>query len=129
MPFVRIDVPSHFTESRTHAVAEAVHNSLVKTFNVPQDDRFQALQRHAAGEVVIAPSYMGIAHGRDAILVQITCSEGRPIPVKKALFAAIADSVSQAGDLPPADIIINLVETKKENWSFGNGIAQYATDD
>ncbi len=129
MPFVRIDVPSHFTEARLHAVADAVHDSLVKTFNVPADDRFQALQRHAAGEVVIAPSYMGISHGRNAVLVQITCSEGRSIPVKKALFAAIAESVSAAGDLPPADVIINLVETVKENWSFGNGIAQYAAAD
>jgi len=24
------------------------------------------------------------------------------------------------------DVFINLVECKKENWSFGNGIAQYA---
>jgi len=26
----------------------------------------------------------------------------------------------------PEDVLINLVEVKKENWSFGNGIAQYA---
>ncbi len=25
------------------------------------------------------------------------------------------------------DVFINLVEVKKENWSFGNGIAQYVT--
>jgi 4-oxalocrotonate tautomerase len=23
------------------------------------------------------------------------------------------------------DVFINLVEVKKENWSFGNGVAQY----
>jgi phenylpyruvate tautomerase PptA (4-oxalocrotonate tautomerase family) len=129
MPFVRIDVPSHFSEARLHAVADAVHASLVQTFNVPQDDRFQALQRHAAGELAIAPSYLGISHGRNAVLVQITCSEGRSIPTKKALFAAIASSVAEAGALPPADVIVHLLETKKENWSFGNGIAQYATGD
>jgi 4-oxalocrotonate tautomerase len=26
----------------------------------------------------------------------------------------------------PDDIVINLVEVAKENWSFGHGIAQYA---
>jgi hypothetical protein len=26
----------------------------------------------------------------------------------------------------PQDIVINLIEVKKENWSFGNGEAQYA---
>jgi 4-oxalocrotonate tautomerase len=25
------------------------------------------------------------------------------------------------------DVFISLVEVKKENWSFGNGIAQYAS--
>jgi 4-oxalocrotonate tautomerase len=24
------------------------------------------------------------------------------------------------------DVLINLVECAKENWSFGNGVAQYA---
>jgi hypothetical protein len=28
--------------------------------------------------------------------------------------------------LRPEDVLINLLETAKENWSFGNGIAQYA---
>ena len=25
------------------------------------------------------------------------------------------------------DFLVNLVEVQKENWSFGNGVAQYAT--
>jgi hypothetical protein len=28
--------------------------------------------------------------------------------------------------LRPEDVFINLIEVQKENWSFGNGIAQYA---
>jgi hypothetical protein len=28
--------------------------------------------------------------------------------------------------LKPQDVFISLVEVKKENWSFGNGMAQYA---
>jgi len=27
----------------------------------------------------------------------------------------------------PEDVFVSLVEVPKENWSFGNGIAQYAT--
>jgi hypothetical protein len=26
----------------------------------------------------------------------------------------------------PEDVFVNLVDVPKENWSFGNGIAQYA---
>ncbi len=39
--------------------------------------------------------------------------------------AAIADGLKAAIGLRPEDVLINLVEVKKENWSFGNGIAQY----
>jgi hypothetical protein len=29
--------------------------------------------------------------------------------------------------LRPQDVFINLLEVQKENWSFGNGVAQYVT--
>jgi len=34
--------------------------------------------------------------------------------------------LSQEPGLRKQDVFINLVEVAKENWSFGNGIAQYA---
>jgi len=30
--------------------------------------------------------------------------------------------------LQPQDVLINLVSVGKEDWSFGNGIAQYAPE-
>jgi phenylpyruvate tautomerase PptA (4-oxalocrotonate tautomerase family) len=47
--------------------------------------------------------------------------------MKKALYAKIVELISQETGLRPEDVFINLVEVAKENWSFGNGIAQYAT--
>jgi len=59
--------------------------------------------------------------------VQITCNEGRTVEKKKALFERLATAVADGGAVAAADVIVNLVEVRKENWSFGNGIAQYAT--
>ena len=75
-----------------------------------------------------APEYLDIAHGERVALIQITCNEGRTTDMKQALFARLAKSVVEAGALAVADVIVNLVEVKKENWSFGNGIAQYAAE-
>jgi len=36
------------------------------------------------------------------------------------------DAQRAAEDLRRDDVVINLVEVVKENWSFGGGIAQYA---
>jgi 4-oxalocrotonate tautomerase len=49
-----------------------------------------------------------------------------PLDQKKALYAAIADNLSRDPGLRREDIFINLIEVKKENWSFGAGEAQYA---
>ena len=61
------------------------------------------------------------------MIVQITWNEGRTLDQKKALYKAIADGLSAALGIRTEDVLINLVEVKKENWSFGNGVAQYAT--
>jgi hypothetical protein len=48
------------------------------------------------------------------------------VEMKQALYRGIADNLVADPGLRPEDVFINLVETSKENWSFGNGIAQYA---
>ena len=127
MPFVRISLPADTSDAQLAAVSDAVHTSMVEAFNVPATDRFQVVTRHPPQELVCAPEYLGIAHSARVAFIQITANEGRTTEMKKALFARLAESVAQAGAIKPADVIIHLVEVKKENWSFGNGIAQYAT--
>jgi 4-oxalocrotonate tautomerase len=127
MPFVRISVPKEVSDQAIAHVSNAVHDSMVKTFNVPPLDRFQVISRHAPNELVCAPEYLGIRHTAMVAMVQITCNEGRTLEMKKSLFATIASSIAAGGVIAGADVIIHLIEVKKENWSFGNGIAQYAT--
>ncbi len=63
----------------------------------------------------------------DFICIQITWNEGRTLEQKKALYAGIADGLHAAVGIRREDVFINLVEVKKENWSFGNGQAQYVS--
>jgi phenylpyruvate tautomerase PptA (4-oxalocrotonate tautomerase family) len=57
--------------------------------------------------------------------VQIFFNEGRSVAQKQALYKAIAEGLSEQLGVRLEDVFITLVEVKKENWSFGNGIAQY----
>ena len=59
-------------------------------------------------------------------MIQITLNEGRTLEAKRALYQEIAGRLHTALGIRAEDVLINLVEVKKENWSFGNGIAQYA---
>jgi phenylpyruvate tautomerase PptA (4-oxalocrotonate tautomerase family) len=129
MPLVRIDIPSATSQRDAAALSQAVHQALVDVFGVPADDRFQVIARRGPGELVCAPAYLGIVHSDQVAFVQIACSPGRSVERKEALYARIAADVARTTAFAAADVIINLVETARENWSFGGGIAQYAVQD
>jgi len=99
---------------------------MIRVLNVPKDDRFQVIIEHGRSEPVIDSDYLGIHRTADAIIIQITLNEGRTTEIKKKFYQALADGLHRQVGLRREDVVINLVEVKKENWSFGNGEAQYA---
>jgi 4-oxalocrotonate tautomerase len=129
MPLARIDLPAGKPPEYGRAVADAVYEALIATLNVPRGDRFQVISEHSLDTLLIDPTYLGIDRSADALLIQITLSEGRTVEVKKAFYKAVADGLHQRIGLRREDVLINLVEVKKENWSFGNGVAQYVESD
>jgi 4-oxalocrotonate tautomerase len=127
MPLVRIALPAGKPPAYRKAVSQGVHRALVETFGVPEDDKFQIFTEHTPGTELVRPwSYLGIEYSDDLILIQLTVSDTRTLEQKKRLFAGIASNLAKSPGLRPQDVLINLVEVRKENWSFGNGLAQYA---
>jgi phenylpyruvate tautomerase PptA (4-oxalocrotonate tautomerase family) len=126
MPLVRIDLRKGKNAAYRRDIGQAVYEALVGV-GVPEKDRFQVLAEHDADNFLYDPNYLGIERTDDLVIIQITWNEGRAIEQKKALYKAIADSLGKSPGIRPEDVFINLVEVKKENWSFGNGITQYAT--
>ena len=126
MPLVRIDVPKNKSAEHRKAISQGVQRALVETFNVPKDDLFQVIGEHEAENFLFDSDYIGIHRTEELVIIQITWNEGRNPEQKKALYKAIADGLHSAVGLRREDVFISLVEVKKENWSFGNGIAQYA---
>jgi 4-oxalocrotonate tautomerase len=126
MPLVRISLREGKEASYRKVVADSVHEAMVATIGIPKDDRFQLVTEHGEGGLVYDPGYLGIRRTDDVVFVQITLSAGRSVEIKKALFAKIAENLSKNPGLRKEDVFVNLVEVPKENWSFGNGEAQYA---
>lgn len=127
MPFVRIAHPTGKPQSYSTAISQGVHRAMVEEINVPEDDLFQIITEHTPKTGLIGPhAFLGIEHSAEMVFVQITFSEGRSTNQKKALFAKINRYISGDTDTRREDIFINLVENKREDWSFGNGLAQFA---
>jgi 4-oxalocrotonate tautomerase len=126
MPLARIDLPAGKPANYGRAVADVVYEAMIATLNAPKNDRFQVISEHKRETLLIDPTYLDIERSADALIIQLTLNEGRTVEVKKAFFKAVADGLHERVGLRREDVFINLVEVKKENWSFGNGIAQYA---
>jgi 4-oxalocrotonate tautomerase len=126
MPLARIDLAQGKSPDYRRTVGEVVYDAMVATLDAPKDDRFQIITEHPPDGVIADPAYLGIRRTKDCILVQLTLNEGRTLDQKRAFYKVVADGLHERLGLRREDVFINLVEVKKENWSFGNGEAQYA---
>ncbi|RDK00171.1 tautomerase family protein [Paraburkholderia lacunae] len=126
MPLTRIALRAGKPAQYRKALTDSIQRSLVDTFNVPKDDIFMLITEHEAGNFVYDPQYLNVERSDDLVLIQITLNNTRTLEQKKALYKRMADELAESPGLRREDVFINLVEVLKENWSFGNGIAQYA---
>jgi 4-oxalocrotonate tautomerase len=126
MPLVRIALRSGKSAEYRRAIADGIHRAMVETLAVPDQDRFQVISEHEADGLVYDPRYLGIRRDDDVVLVQITLSAGRKPTQKREFMARAAALLSDKPGLEPRNLVINLVEVAWENWSFGEGRAQYA---
>lgn len=125
MPLVRIDMLKGKTQEYRAQVSEVVYRTLLDVLKVPENDRFQLVTEHAKDGLIYDSDYLGAHRSYDCIFVQITLNSGRTVELKQRFYKTLADRLHQEVRLRREDIFINLVEVPKENWSFGNGEAQY----
>ena len=126
MPLVRVDIKKQQDPTYAKRIGQLIYAALRSAIDVPENDNFQILNEHDEQHFIFDPQYLGIQRTDNLVIIQITLSEGRTLEKKKLLYKTIVDSLNAQLAVRAEDVFINLVEVKKENWSFGNGIAQYA---
>jgi len=126
VPLVRIALMKGKPASFGKRVGEIVYRTMVDTINVPGNDHFQIITQHDENSLIYDPTYLDIPRSDGIIFIQVTLNEGRTVELKKLFYRTVAERLHTELGVRPEDVLINLVEVKKENWSFGRGIAQYA---
>jgi 4-oxalocrotonate tautomerase len=127
MPFVRIDLKRGKSAEYRKTLGEIVYKAMIDLINVPSNDKFQVITEHDRDGLNFAESYLGNHYTDDIVFIQITLNTGRSVELKKAFYKRIVDDFQSQLRGRPDDVVIHLVEVAKENWSFGHGIAQYAS--
>jgi 4-oxalocrotonate tautomerase len=125
MPLVRIDLPRTIESERRSLIGDIVYQAMAEVLNVPDGDKFQIINVHEPVTLRMDPAYLGIDRSADAFIIDITLNAGRSVELKQRFYAAVVERLTAEAKVRPQDVVIVLTEVAKENWSFGNGEAQY----
>jgi len=128
MPLVRIDLREGTAPEYRKAIADGVHQAMIDAIAIPPKDRFQVISEYQSGDLIYDADYLDVKRSDKVVFVQITLSYGRKPGQKRALFKRMAELLAKSPGVRPEDLLVNLVEVSWENWSFGNGEAQYQQD-
>jgi len=126
MPLARIDLIRGKPDQYRRTICDVVYEGVIGPLNAPKGDRFQVITEHSEQDFIADPNYLDIPRTKDCVFIQVTMNEGRTLDQKRAFFKFVADELHQRLGMRREDVLMNLLEVKKENWTFGNGIAQYA---
>jgi len=126
MPMVRIDTTDEWTQEEVLRAGEVIYQVLMDVFSVPENDKFQIINRHPKGGLNVAPNFHGNMYSEKILIIQVFLNKGRTVELKKQFYQSLMTRLVETVNCRADDVVINLVEVTKENWSFGQGLAQLA---
>ncbi len=123
MPFTRISLLKGKSPQYLQALSDSLHQSLVEAFDVPPDDRFQAIHQHEPGELIFDRAYLGGPRSDDFVLFAITIGRVRDTATKRAFYRRLVERLAQSPGVRPEDVMVIINTTERDEWSFANGAA------
>ncbi|MBP1324872.1 phenylpyruvate tautomerase PptA (4-oxalocrotonate tautomerase family) [Leucobacter exalbidus] len=129
MPVFQVHLPEQqFSGERKRALARALPEALHEALGIPAADQFVALTTHGPDELFLDPGYMGMQRSERAIIITVLFTAERPLADKRKLVAVICRNAADALGIEPDDVFIALMPVPKENFSFGRGELQLASE-
>jgi phenylpyruvate tautomerase PptA (4-oxalocrotonate tautomerase family) len=124
MPFTRISLLRGKSPDYIAKLSDTFHRAMIETFDVPAADRFHIVHQCAPGELIFDRDYFGGPRSDDYVLFDVTIGKPRTAKVKQAFYRRVVELLTESLDLQPADVMIVITTTQREDWSFSNGLAQ-----
>ena len=76
--------------------------------------------------LVVQDTGLGIERSEDVVLISVT-SRPRERAMKQAFYAGLVTVLGRHCNLRPEDLVVSITENTDEDWSFGDGRAQFLT--
>ena len=119
MPSITLDVCHDYGPDEGRALLGAVHAALVDAFRIEPANRNMLLRVHRPDRLIGKP---GVEPADRTTRVTIVCATGRSVRAKRALYAGIVNALEAFG-IPPACVLVRLVELPVENFGVRGGQA------
>ncbi len=126
MPISHISLRAGKSEAYRQAIVDSLYQALREALNVPEDDQFMTISEHEAANFRYGASYLGVARSDDLVYIRITVFNTRTAEQKKALYRRLTELLGEKPGIRAEDVFVNILESAKENWSLGNGVASFA---
>jgi phenylpyruvate tautomerase PptA (4-oxalocrotonate tautomerase family) len=128
MPLLRFDLIEGRTDAELKTLLDAAHRAMLAAFKVPDRDRYQIVHEHKCSQMIIEDTGLGIERSDKVVFLQVT-SRPRKKKEKVAFYKLLCAELAQACGIAPSDVVVAIVENSDEDWSFGQGRAQFLEGD
>jgi phenylpyruvate tautomerase PptA (4-oxalocrotonate tautomerase family) len=126
MPLIRVDMIEGRSPDEIKELLDATHRMLVAALKIPQRDRYQIVHEHPTAQFVVEDTGLGIQRTRKCVVIQVT-TRPREREAKETFYKLLCRELERACGIPPSDVVVSIVTNSDEDWSFGNGRAQFLT--
>lgn len=123
MPLVHIHLVKGKSAKYIKAVGDGIHQALTTAWKIPQNDRFQLVSEYKKAHFHFDKTIWGVKRSDNLIAIYIT-SISRSPALKKKLYKELIKVLGDNPKVRQEDVFVTIVTVGREDWSFGNGIAQ-----
>jgi hypothetical protein len=126
MPLIRIDAIAGRSQQEVETLLDAVHRAMLAAFKVPARDRYQVYTEHPASHLIAQDTGLEIPRTQKFVLISVT-TRPHARAEKEAFYKLVCQELWEHCAIATSDVMISLTTNTDEDWSFGNGRAQFLT--
>ncbi len=115
MPVTKIELAEGQTDDYIQKLMRVYGDALVKTLNLPDDDRNIRVLEYKKSNFAFKPPY--------EILIEITLFAGRSKETKALLYKNLVEAFEKKLSIQKEKIFIILCDQPQENWGIRGGIS------
>lgn len=126
MPLLHFNLKKGRSSEQITTLLDAAHRAVLTAFGVPARDRYQVVNEHEGSHFIVQDTGLDIVRTDNVVMVSVT-TRPRTRAEKEAFYVELCRELKVSCQIEPSDVMVTVVTNTDDDWSFGNGRAQFLT--